>query len=60
MNDSAVSICVLKDILIDPDFESVCHREHLRQLSVSARGIEAEVYRTDHDEQIPGALGRRY
>ena len=42
MNDSAVSICVLKDI------------------SVSARGIEAEVYRTDHDEQIPGALGRRY
>lgn len=24
MNDSAVSICVLKDILIDPDFESVC------------------------------------
>lgn len=23
MNDSAVSICVLKDILIDPDFESV-------------------------------------
>lgn len=24
MSDSAVSICVLKDILIDPDFESVC------------------------------------
>ena len=24
MSDSAVSICVLKGILIDPDFESVC------------------------------------
>lgn len=26
MNDSAVSICVLKDILIDPDFESASCR----------------------------------
>ena len=29
-------------------------------VSVSVGGIKTEVYRTDHDEQISGALGRRY
>lgn len=32
MNDSAVSICVLKDILIDPDFESVSSLTNIKRL----------------------------
>ena len=44
-------------LLVDADPQgSLCHGEYLRQLSVSAGGIQAEVYWSDHDQQIPGAL----